>query len=844
MADLLYDAIVGNTGTQQQATSDQVQPISDEDLNHPLVRSALKYVNAYEGSPKANHLYGYKEFNDLSKHPNVKIPFTDKGDVTTAAGSYQILAPTWEIQAKKQGLKDFSQDSQDRAAIGIMRDIGALDAFKAGDYDKGKQLLGKQWASIPGSTIGKSTGQIPKLDPNKELILPSGDSLYNAIVGNEMPKAEVQAGKNVTTDIPQVVSNKPVTQADKEQQMNWFQKGMNASEASNKLQGAGEAIASLVANPVISTVGAVKGLAQSLPSIATGKAPEIAAQIASDFEKKYGYSPTSEQGKKYLQSIGETFQGLMEKVTGSSMPLPPVIPELTGITTGRAAAGQIEKQFAQAKNAPKPSAKIYDFPSSQAEQPMVGVGAAESSLTNRVQTALNEAPDYLKQSLKDVPVTKLATPENLKAIENHNKFSKFDLIPTEGQALENTSLMSSEFNSRKIDPNLQARFEERDPKLIQAFNNIKEKVSPDVFENDPQRLASMPLDKVKNVHQQKEQNVSNLWNEANMSAGTSQAPIDVGALRENIINGLKEKGRARYVPTALQADLDEVLTKGFITPAEYENFRSDTATIARTNPDPMARQAAYIIRQKLEQVPLKDEFAQYKPKYDAARKATQDLHNFEKSSVVKAAISDTRTPDEIAAGMPHPAAKNFISQHYSAKTPQVDIERMLDLIGRNSPEHQALNKLKINEFKLNSGIVNDKGTISQNALNKQIHEQHKTNLAVMFGQEISKDLQDLADVANLTEPRKGVHSVNVSNTEILRQENAANAAKEAAGNIVAGSAEAVANAKIPFSGTIIRKTFGGYKAGKKAKAAAKAAQEESDKRLSPKAGIKLKDIGK
>lgn len=382
MSDLLYDAIVGNTGAKQPATSDQVQPISDEDLNHPLVRSALKYINAYEGSPKANHLFGHKEFNDLSKHPNVKIPFTDKGDITTAAGTYQILSPTWEIQAKKQGLKDFSPENQDRAAIGIMRDIGALDAFKAGDYDKGKQLLGKQWASIPGSTIGKSTGQIPKLDPNKESILPSGDALYNAIVGNEMPKSEVQTGKNVSTDIPQVVSNKPVTQADKEQQMNWFQKGMNAPEASNKLQGAGEALASLVANPVISTVGAVKGLVQSLPSIATGKAPEIAAQIASDFEKKYGYSPTSEQGKKYLQSIGETFQGLVEKATGSSMPLPPVIPELTGITTGRAAAGQIEKQFAQAKGAPKPTAQVLEFPKTQ-EQPkstMAGVGAASAKL--------------------------------------------------------------------------------------------------------------------------------------------------------------------------------------------------------------------------------------------------------------------------------------------------------------------------------------------------------------------------------------------------------------------------------------------------------------------------------
>ena len=587
-----------------------------------------------------------------------------------------------------------------------------------------------------------------------------------------------------------------------------------------------------------------------LPKIATGMAGtgEEKKQLAEDIYKgsEKFVSGVQEFAKHPLESIKNVGTELLErpgKFVGEAIKGTIYDPELA-LLPGGTVTKQGEKLAVRAGEAISPAAKGMAEQFAAKQPVMVGVGAAESNLVNRVQTALNEAPDYLKQSLKDVPVEKLATPENLKAIENHNKFAKFDLTPTEGQALENTSLMSSEFNSRKIDPNLQARFEERDPKLIQGFNNIKEKASPDVFENDPARLASMPLDRVKDIHQQKELNASNLWREANLASGSSQSPIDVGALRENIINGLKEKQRTRYVPEALKADLDEVLAQGYMTPEQYENFRTDTATISRKNPDPMARQAAAIIRQKLEQVPIKDEFAQYKPLYDAARKATADLHNFEKSSLVKAAISDTRTAEEIAAGMPHPAAKNFMSQHYSAKTPQVEIERMLDLIGRNSPEHQALNKLKIDEFKLNSGIINDKGTISQTALNKQVREQHKTNLTSMFGQELSKDLEDLADVAHLTEPRKGVHSVNVSNTEILRQENAAKAAKEAAGNIVAGGAEAIANAKIPFSGTIIRKTLGGYKAEKEAKAAAKVAQEESERRLSPKAGIKLKDLGK
>ena len=499
---------------------------------------------------------------------------------------------------------------------------------------------------------------------------------------------------------------------------------------------------------------------------------------------------------------------------------------------------QFEKSFPRFDET-KPNAPAGTQPA------MAGVGAAESTLQNRVQTALNEAPDYLKESLKDTPIEKLATEENIKAIENHNKFAKYGLVPTEGQALENASLMSNEFNARKTDPNLQARFEDRDPKLIQGFNTIKEKVAPDVFENDPIRLASMPLDRMKNDYINEQANIRTLYDKANRAAGGTQAPIDIGALRENIINGLKEKQRTRYVPPRLQADLDEALNQGFLTPEQYENFRTDTATIARTSKDPLESQAASIIREKLEQVPIKDEFAQYKPLYDEARKAVAALKAKEKNPAYKAAISDTRTLDEIEAGIPHPAANNFVANHYSAKTPQVNIERMLDLIGRDSPEHQALNKLKVDEFKVNSGIKNDKGTVSQAALNKIIHEQNKSNLPVMFGNLVAKDLQDLADVAYLSEPRKGVHSVNLSNTEILRQENAAKeAAKEAAGNIAAGTVESAINLKIPFAGTILRKTLGGMKSEREAKAAAKAAQEESEKRLSPKAGIKLKDIGK
>ena len=140
-------------------------------LQDPNVNKFLDYINAYEGSPKANQLVGYKEFSGFDDHPRIPVVFNKKGDVSYAAGLYQILSSTWDGQKKKLGLTDFSPTNQKRAAIGILRDIGALPDIVSGNFDKAKPKAARQWASIPGSTIGLSTGQIPRYKEEAEKIL-------------------------------------------------------------------------------------------------------------------------------------------------------------------------------------------------------------------------------------------------------------------------------------------------------------------------------------------------------------------------------------------------------------------------------------------------------------------------------------------------------------------------------------------------------------------------------------------------------------------------------------------------------------------------------------------------
>lgn len=71
--------------------------------------------------------------------------------VSTAAGAYQITRPTWAGCVKALGLGDFSEASQDAAALYLIRSKGALADVRAGRTAAAIAKLGRVWASLPGA---------------------------------------------------------------------------------------------------------------------------------------------------------------------------------------------------------------------------------------------------------------------------------------------------------------------------------------------------------------------------------------------------------------------------------------------------------------------------------------------------------------------------------------------------------------------------------------------------------------------------------------------------------------------------------------------------------------------
>ena len=98
-------------------------------------------------------------------HPRIRNSATVRGRtiVSTAAGAYQFLSSTWDQCRRSLNLPDFSPASQDKAAVLLLRQCGALDYVKIGNIAAATRRASRIWASLPGNNYnqgGKSLAAV------------------------------------------------------------------------------------------------------------------------------------------------------------------------------------------------------------------------------------------------------------------------------------------------------------------------------------------------------------------------------------------------------------------------------------------------------------------------------------------------------------------------------------------------------------------------------------------------------------------------------------------------------------------------------------------------------------
>lgn len=152
------------SGDKGQGTTSSAIPVEGRAL---LDTIASTEANSY------NVRYGGQKFDSYTDHPRQGATITsgpNAGKQSTAAGRYQFLAATWDSQAKKLGLKDFSPASQDIAAYDLAKTVyrqstgRSLEADLKSDDPKviagiGSALAGT-WTSLPGGIEqGQNSGR-------------------------------------------------------------------------------------------------------------------------------------------------------------------------------------------------------------------------------------------------------------------------------------------------------------------------------------------------------------------------------------------------------------------------------------------------------------------------------------------------------------------------------------------------------------------------------------------------------------------------------------------------------------------------------------------------------------
>ncbi|MCZ3293837.1 hypothetical protein NYZ61_16340 [Acinetobacter baumannii] len=377
-------------------------------LKAPNVQKMLNLIANAEGVKHGyNTLFGNERVDDLSWHPGVKKGFTQtdgKKNVTTAAGRYQFLKDTWDGVAKQLGLKDFSPENQDIAAVALLAQNGALPSVLKGDFKTAVQKSGSTWASLPSSPYAQPKRSWKELginNPAREQYETKASDIVAAykkkqqeLEAKAQPKADSGRTQRIIDAYQKARQNGQIKDSATQPQglPDFDQNGVITYEQpqaapkqpepslADKALGLGEAALSAATGATGGTLGMLGGTISQVGrevlsgDFGTPDAAQRISQNAAEGAADLTYAPRTQTGQEYTQALGEISEPLVA--------LTPALSELA--LAGQAARGVAPIAQGQAIRTAQAVAPVVERVGQMAARPVQVVTNATRSGVQRV----------------------------------------------------------------------------------------------------------------------------------------------------------------------------------------------------------------------------------------------------------------------------------------------------------------------------------------------------------------------------------------------------------------------------------------------------------------------------
>jgi hypothetical protein len=531
-------------------------------------------------------------------------------------------------------------------------------------------------------------------------------------------------------------------------------------------------------------MGAVGGAADLLQM--TGG--DISHSARNWIGKNATYHPQTEGGKALFSGIDQTLpmQGIRQGLQATDTALGRVSPQLqqAGRVLGSAAqdVGQIAPVWGAARSLMKApeavpeSATEAAVPQAVASEEAALTGGRKSGGAAAANADLSKVSPELRAAVDEA---KSAGGIDESALQAHidSETLPVPIRLTRGQATGDANLISAELNARAKTEELGTRFQEQNQGLIDNIKAIRDQSGPDVFTTNPYEHGQAIIE----AYQAKDAPIKadiEAKYKALEDANGGQFPVDGEAFANNAYAALRKKLKTSFLPPSIESDLNRFRGGEPMSFEDFEAMRTNLASEMRKAAragDGNAEQAASLVRDSLENLPLSADSANLKPIADAARAAAKARFDaFRADPAYEAAVDGTVEPDK------------FINEFVTGNGKKASVGQIQAMRQNLADNPTAVQTMKVSQLDNLRGAArvngNWEGNFSQDGYNKLLQSQSAKFKALMDPNEL-ETLDQLGRVAHKVQFRPtGTHAF-VSQSQSLAESYAEHAKDFAASYI-------------------------------------------------------------